>query len=501
MENVVVGIDIGTSSVKAIAVNRQGEVVKVGKKELKIFHDQPGYSEQDPNDWVAAAKSCLKQINDYCQREKYVIKGISFTGQMHSLVLLGKNFEPLRKAILWNDTRSSKQCEQIREELGKYVLSNPVLEGFTLTKLLWVKENEPAIWDKAHVFMLPKDFVRYRLTGKVHMEYSDASSTLLLNPKTNDWSRKTGDIFGMKDLYPALVASTDRVGTLSDSIAEELGLSNKIEVFAGGGDNACGAVGAGVMNEDATLCSIGTSGVVLSCEAQEDKTMYHNIHMFKHAKKQMSYAMGVTLAAGDSLSWLQRTIFPDLSFPEIVDLASRSEPGSNGLLFAPYLSGERTPHGDASIRGSFIGLSGMHTQADIARAVLEGITYSLYDSISYLRQTGKSITEIISIGGGAQSQFWLQLQADIFNSTIKSLRNAEGPSMGAAMIAAYGLGWFNSLDECVQQFIEYGETYRPDEERHERYQQFYDVYRDIYQRTKGMTTRLLELARHSKIQS
>ena len=184
-----------------------------------------------------------------------------------------------------------------------------------------------------------------------------------------------------------------------------------------------------------------------------------------------------------------------MDFSEIVDLAAQSQPGSNGLLFAPYLSGERTPHGDANIRGSFIGLSGMHTEADMARAVLEGITFSLYDSIAYLRETGKNISEIVAIGGGAQSEFWLQLQADIFNADIKSLRNAEGPSMGAAMIAAYGLGWFESLEDCIEQFIEYGAVYHPDAEHHQRYQQFYDLYQQVYPQTKDITKGLLELTR------
>ena len=495
MKEVVLGIDIGTSSVKAIAVDKQGAVVAVAKEDLNIYHDYPGYSEQDPDEWFEAATSCVKQLRQDEAMAHYVIKGLSFSGQMHGLVLLNKDLKPLRRAILWNDTRSSEQCKQIINQLGNYVLGNPVLEGFTLTKLLWVKAHEPENWEQAHVFMLPKDYVRFKFTNQINMEYSDGSSTLLLDPVTNAWSKETGERFGMKDIYPELVPSTAKVGHITTSLAQELGLEDDVAVFAGGGDNACGAVGAGVMNANETLCSIGTSGVVLSCETEEDKTMYHNIHMFKHAKMHMSYAMGVTLAAGDSLSWLKRTVFPNLDFAEIVDLAAQSQPGSNGLLFAPYLSGERTPHGDANIRGSFIGLSGMHTEADIARAVLEGITFSLYDSIAYLRETGKNISEIVAIGGGAQSEFWLQLQADIFNADIKSLRNAEGPSMGAAMIAAYGLGWFESLEDCVEQFIEYGAVYHPDAERHQRYQQFYNLYQQVYPQTKDITKGLLELTR------
>ncbi|SUM02692.1 xylulose kinase [Staphylococcus devriesei] len=276
-------------------------------------------------------------------------------------------------------------------------------------------------------------------------------------------------------------------------LAQEIGLTDEVKVFAGGGDNACGAIGAGIINDNDTLCSIGTSGVVLNVESDSYTEYRNNIHFFDHSVPKTFYAMGVTLAAGYSLNWLKKTFFEDQSFDDIVKQASTSQVGANHLLFAPYLAGERTPHGDAFIRGSFIGISGSHTKADFARAVLEGITFSLYDSIQLIREAGKEITHITSIGGGAKSEFWLQMQADIFNATIRKLKHEEGPSMGAAMIAAYGLEWFNSFDDCVAQFIEIERTFEPNKEKHDKYEAYYNIYRQIYQQTHHLTEELLKI--------
>lgn len=494
LNEAVLGIDVGTSSVKVIAVNKEGEVLAKVSEDLDIIQLQSGYNEQQPDEWFEATKSCIRQILSNDSLNDIYIRALSLSGQMHSLVALDSDNKPIRNAILWNDTRSTRQCATIEQHFGNYVLSNPVLEGFTLTKLLWIKDNEPNNWNKIATFLLPKDYVRYRLTGKINMEYSDASSTLLLDPKQKNWSKTIGSKFGIGDIYPTLVSSGDFIGYVESSLAKSLGLKEDVAVFAGGGDNACGALGAGVIKSNDTLCSIGTSGTLLTCEADEGKMYHHNLHYFNHVVENKSYVMGVTLAAGDSLNWLKNHVFPDLTFNQILSLASESTIGSEGLLFAPYLSGERTPHGDSQIRGSFIGLSTLHTNADIARSVIEGITYSLYETLVHLSEKGKDITHITSIGGGAKNDFWLQLQADIFNTKVSKLKYEEGPCMGAAMLAIIGLNWYESVEKIVDQFIIYDRTFHPNKAHHERYVKYFEVYQEVYRQTRPITARLLEVS-------
>ncbi|MBF7020157.1 xylulokinase [Staphylococcus sp. 18_1_E_LY] len=499
MERLVLGIDVGTSSIKSLAVNDRGKIIASASSPLTIQHAYPGYSEQNPDEWVSVTIETMNNvINNLKQNHSdFEINGISFSGQMHGLIVLDNEYKVIRPAILWNDTRSTAQCEMIKSRLGEIVLGNPVLEGFTLTKLMWLKQHEPAHWSKTKVFLLPKDYVRFKLTGAINMELSDASSTLLLDPSTNEWSEDVGRQFGITNIYPPLVTSDTQVGFLKQSIAEKLGISNKVAVFAGGGDNACGAIGAGVIEPNQSLCSIGTSGVILSCESKQDAEYGNNIHMFKHAVNNLSYAMGVTLSAGYSLNWFKNQCAQNDSFDELMSYAEQSKIGAQGLIFAPYLAGERTPHGDANIRGSFIGLSGMHSLGDMARAVVEGVTYSLYESIAYLRTQGKQINEVVAIGGGAKSEFWLQLQADIFNAKVYKLKHEEGPSMGAAMIAATGLKWYEDIGACVEQFIHKEQVFEPNKERHVAYQSYFEVYKAVYNQTQPLTKKLVELTKQS----
>ena len=493
VKEVVLGIDLGTSAIKIIAVDQLGNVIESVSETLKLYQEHPGYSEQDPNEWFEATKKGIKELIQSTEMSDKIVKGISFSGQMHGLVIVDDNGIPLRKAILWNDTRNSIQCRQIEDIYGERLNYNPILEGFTLPKMLWVQQHEPEIWNRVDVFMLPKDYLRYCLTQTIHMEYSDACSTLLFNPENYEWTKDVGDTFNIGDIYPPLVKSHSYVGNVTSSLAKELGLSSDVAVYAGGGDNACGAIGAGVIHDKSALCSIGTSGVVLNVEYQRVTSYDSNLHLFNHSVPDTYYAMGVTLAAGYSLNWLKQTFFENESFEEILNLAASSKIGANGLLFTPYLAGERTPHGDAQIRGSFIGISGQHTKADFARAVIEGITYSLYDSIKIMRRAGHEMNSITSIGGGAKSRFWLQLQADIFNLQIKRLKHEEGPSMGAAILAAYGLGWFKTIESCVEAFIKVDEVFEPNNENHALYEQYYSVYEAIYKQTKQLTADLLTI--------
>ena len=491
MDEIVLGVDLGTSSVKVIAVNRQGNVLDVTNSSLSLIQEHNGYSEQDPEEWFQSTKDAISSLLASSKMKDTVVKGMSFSGQMHGLVMIDQQSNVLRNAILWNDTRNSEQCKQIINKLGNRVNGNPVLEGFTLPKMLWVQQHEPDIWEQVDRFMLPKDYLRYRLTGQIHMEYSDAAGTLLLDPKTNQWNKDIGDKFEIGDIYPPLINSHESVGYLLPSIASELGLNEDVAVFAGGADNACGALGAGIIHDRETLCSIGTSGVILNVEHQSVTEYGNNLHFFNHAIPNTYYAMGVTLAAGHSLNWLKDTFFENESFDNLIKLASQSRIGANGLLFTPYIAGERTPHGDALIRGSFIGISDQHQHSDFVRATIEGITYSLYESIQLIRQEGKDINAVVSIGGGSKSDFWLQLQADVFNTSVKKLKHEEGPSMGAAILAAYGLGWYNSIEECVEQFIQTDTTFEPNIDRHHQYQYYFNIYKDIYKQTKDITAKLI----------
>jgi len=488
------GVDLGTSAVKILLVNKEGHVVHEVSKSYPLIHEKSGYSEQEPEEWVQKTLEGFTEIMEVFQGEKEDIEGISFSGQMHGLVLLNKENQVLRNAILWNDTRTTEQCRLIVDKAGEKLLSitkNPALEGFTLPKLLWVKQYEEDIFEKAAIFMLPKDYLRYRLTGCIHTEYSDAAGTLLLDISNKEWSTEFCQLFGIDtSLCPPLVESHALVGTVTASIAERTGLSPACKVFAGGADNACGAIGAGILSSGKTLCSIGTSGVVLSYEEKADKDFQGKVHYFNHGEENAYYTMGVTLAAGHSLSWFKDTFAEKKDFDELLAEVDYVPIGSNGLLFTPYLSGERTPYADSVIRGSFIGLDAAHKRSDFVRAVLEGITFSLNESIEIFRDNGKDINTIISIGGGAKNEAWLQMQADIFQAKVLKLSSEQGPGMGAAMLAAVGAGWFSSLQECASHFVKPVKEYEPITENAQKYEALFRIYKKVYSQTKTLSDEL-----------
>lgn len=490
----VIGIDLGTSAVKVLLVNREGTIQGEVSKEIHLIQESSGYSEQDPEEWVDQTIHALTELVAQSGIDPNQVEGISFSGQMHGLVLLNHEHEVIRNAILWNDTRTTEQCRHIENVLGEKLLQitkNPALEGFTLPKLLWVKEHEAERFREVAHFMLPKDYLRFRLTGAIHCEYSDAAGTLLLDVTAKRWSAEICNAFGIDFGWcPPLVDSHARVGTLLPEIAVKTGLSQTTKVFAGGADNACGAIGAGILSPGKTLCSIGTSGVILAYEADKNRDFQGKVHFFNHGKAGSYYTMGVTLAAGHSLSWFKHTFADDESFDQLLRGLDSTPIGANGLLFTPYISGERTPHADASIRGSFIGMDSSHTRDDFVKAVLEGITFSLNESIEIFRDAGKAIDTVVSIGGGAKNALWLQMQADIFNAKIVQLQNEQGPGLGAAMLAAYGCRWFDSLEDCAAQFIHYANEIKPRRENVVRYRQLFLLYQSVYEQTKTLTEAL-----------
>ena len=490
----VIGVDLGTSAVKTVLVDKQGNIAYETSESYPLSQPKAGYSEQSPEDWVKGTLTSLRRLVEISGVSPDEIEGLSFSGQMHGLVLLDEDNHVIRPAILWNDTRTSKQCRRIEDTLGDELLQiarNRALEGFTLPKILWVQENEPEHMEATRVFLLPKDYVRYQLTGDLAMDYSDAAGTLLLDVTGKKWSEKIASAFHLPmSLCPRLIESFEDVGGLLPEIAEQTGLSVNTRVYGGGADNACGAIGAGILSEGQTMCSIGTSGVVLSYEERKDLDFAGKVHFFNHSEQDAFYIMVVTLAAGYSLEWFRGAFGKDLSFDQLLHGVNNVEAGAEGLLFTPYIVGERTPHPDADIRGSFIGIDAAHKLPHFARAVLEGITFSLRESIDILRESGKTITSVVSIGGGAKNETWLQMQADIFNAEIVRLENEQGPAMGAAMLAAYGSGWFPSLQDCAAAFLRPAKSYQPDTKRAEKYDQLFAIYQDIYGQTAELNKRL-----------
>ncbi|KTD84417.1 xylulokinase [Paenibacillus etheri] len=490
----VIGVDLGTSAVKTVLVDPQGKVAFEHSESYPLSRPQPNWSEQNPEDWVKGTLVSLRRLIEVSGIAPSQVDGLSFSGQMHGLVLVDKEGQVLRPAILWNDTRTTAQCRRIEKTLGAKLIEvarNRALEGFTLPKILWVQENEPEVLSQAYQFLLPKDYVRLRLTGDYAMDYSDAAGTLLLDVGSKTWSAEIAEAFELPlSLCPRLVESFEQTGTLLPDIAEASGLLSSTKVFAGGADNACGALGAGVLGEGRTMCSIGTSGVVLSYESNKDLNLEGKVHFFNHGEKDAYYIMGVTLAAGHSLTWFKETFAADKSFDEFLSGVSSIPAGSGGLLFTPYIVGERTPHPDANIRGSFIGMDSGHTLTHFTRSVLEGITFSLRESIEIVRDSGKEITEIIAIGGGAKNEAWLQMQADIFNASIVRLESEQGPAMGAAMLAAYGSGWFTSLSACAEAFIRPADVYKPDPKQAAIYDGLFNLYQEVYGQTRELNNKL-----------
>lgn len=486
----VIGVDLGTSAVKALLVDREGRVCGESSEPYPLIQDRPGYNEQDPELWVSGTVAALRVLVRNAGIDPERVEGISFSGQMHGLVLLDAERTVIRRAILWNDTRTTEQCREIETVLGERLLAvarNRALEGFALPKLLWVKRHEPALFERADVFLLPKDYLRYRLTGHLASEYSDAAGTLLLDVAGKRWSGEIADAFGLPaSLFPPLVSSDAKVGTLLPEIAAETGLPASVGVFAGGADNACGAIGAGILSEGETMCSIGTSGVVLSSVGAAAPDYGGRLHVFNHGAPDSYYAMGVTLAAGYSLQWFKETFAPERSFEQLLDGMGETAPGAGGLLFTPYLAGERTPYADASIRASFIGMDSTHRLPHFARAVVEGITFSLKMSLDLLREAGHPIRSLVSIGGGAKNESWLQMQADIFQADVHKLDSEQGPALGAAMLAATGCGWFASLEQCASAFVKRSRTYRPRAEQADVYARLFPLYARIYGDTREL---------------
>lgn len=493
----VLGLDLGTSSLKGVIFDKNGNIVGQETEEYSLIHEKIGYSEQLPQDWIKAFEALMnkftEKINDFASG----LEAVSISGQMHGLVMLDNYNRILRPAILWNDTRTTKECMEIKQKVEKELLiitKNQVLEGFTLPKILWVQKNEKDLWNKVSHIMLPKDYLIWYLTGEFATEKTDAAGTLLLDLEKGEWSDYLLEEFQIdKKILPKIYDSIDVVGVFREQLQEKWNLKNKVKVVAGGADNACAALGAGLINENFGMVSIGTSGVFLTFEKKVHDRYLGKLHLFNHTFPKSFYSMGVTLSAGHSLHWFRDVFARGTDFVELLKGIENIEPGCKGLLFAPYIMGERTPYADSNIRGSFVGIDTTHTLEHFTRAVLEGVTFSLNDIKTLMEnEVGKKFKKIVSVGGGAKSSEWLQIQADIFSCKVVTLKTDQGPAKGAAMLAMVAIGWYDNMPSCVDKLVEYDKEFYPKESNVKLYQSVYHRYKKLYHSTKEICSQTVK---------
>jgi len=496
----LLGLDIGTSAVKALLLRTDGEVSGSFTTEYPFFSPRPGWSEQNPEDMWQATVAAVKGVMAKYDVNGDEILGIGLSGQMHSSVFLDEAREVIRPAILWNDVRTSAECRLIEEKVDRTVLleevCNPVLEGFTLPKLLWLRNNEPENFAKVRHLVLPKDYVRYRLTGQLHMEVSDAAGMLMMNVRKQVWSEPVLSALDLSsDILPPIVQSGEVTGTITSDVAHLTGLKAGTPVVGGGADNACGAVGSGVVKPGRGMVSLGTSGVLLAHLAEPKLITHGTVHMFNSCLPGQFYMMGVMLSAGLSLNWFRRQIGRESeSYDALTQRAATAPPGSKGLVFLPYLTGERTPHGDANARGSFVGLSATHGEAELTRAVLEGVAFGLCDSVELLRSAGWEGTAIRALGGGAKSPLWKEIIASATGLALEEINVDEGPALGAAILAGVGAGVYTSIAEASDSIISVERVVEPNPTWRDTYVELYTIYRGLYPALKESFDRLATMA-------
>jgi xylulokinase len=496
----LLGIDIGTSAVKALLLRTSGNVAGSFTTEYPLFSPRPGWSEQNPEDMWEATITAIKGVMSKCNVSGETVLGIGLSGQMHSSVFLDVEHEVIRPAILWNDVRTSAECRYIEETVDRKVLleevCNPVLEGFTLPKLLWLRNHEPENFAKVRHLVLPKDYVRYRLTGNLHMEVSDAAGMLMMNVRNQIWSEPIlGALDLSSDILPPIVESGEIAGTISAEVANLTGLKEGTPVVGGGADNACGAVGSGVVTPGRGMMSLGTSGVLLAHLAEPRLITHGTVHMFNSCIPGQFYMMGVMLSAGLSLNWFRKQLgLESEPYDALTKKAADAPPGSRGLVFLPYLTGERTPHGDANARGSFVGLSATHGEGELTRAVLEGVAFGLCDSVELLRSAGWEGTAIRALGGGAKSPLWKEIIASATGLALEEINVDEGPALGAAILAGVGAGVYASVLEASDLIISVERVVEPNSAWRETYVELYEVYKGLYPALRESFDRLAAFA-------
>jgi len=481
----VLGLDVGTSSVKAILVSADGAVRAAATAPLSLATPEPGWAEQDPEAWWAASRSAIRDV--LAQRADARVAAVGISGQMHSSVFLDRSGAVIRPALLWCDGRTTAECREIVRRAGGEAqlrdwVCNPALEGFTLPKVLWLRNHEPGAFARLATVLLAKDFVRLRLTGTIATEPSDASGTLMFDPAHVRWSREMLEAVGLApSLLPDVGGSSEVLGPVTPAAAALTGLAAGTPVVGGGADNACGAAGVGAITPGEAVSSWGTSGTVLAPTTKPRVDPKLRAHTFCHVAPGVWYVMGVVLSAGGAFAWYRDQCGRDL--PEerrddfLVAEASSVPPGAEGVTFLPYLQGERTPHRDAALRAAVVGLSLAHSRAHMTRAVLEGVCFALRDSLEILRELDLAPTYLLLTGGGAKSEFIRQLQADVFGLPVTTVNREEGGAYGAALLAAVGAGTFPDLKTAVQQTLTREPLSAPNPQIHRTYEEIYERFR------------------------
>ncbi len=480
-----IGIDSSTTATKALLMNDQGKVVNVASSSYAYETPRPLWSEQDPNLWWHATIKSIQQVLTISDVDKEEIKGIGLTGQMHGLVLLDANGRILRPAILWNDQRTSAECDLMRKTKGKdnliRITGNDALTGFTAPKILWVKKHEPYLFSRIAHVLLPKDFVRWKLTQAFAMDKAGGSGTQLFDIQKRDWSTDLIDQFGLNGhWFPQTFEGTAVTGQLTQHAADLTGLKKGTPVYAGGGDQAANGVGTGAVKEGIISLSLGTSGVIFASTDSPQIEENGRLHTFCHAVPGKWHTMGVMLSAAGSLRWYRDTFSPQDSFEQITKESESIKAGSDGLLFMPYLTGERTPHPDPLARASFIGATVQHTKAHFGRAILEGVAFGFRDILNLMKEAGmENVTQIRVSGGGAKSDCWRQIIADVLKTEVVSINTNEGAAFGTALLAAVGNGHFKSVDQASEQLIQITETVQPSSNQ-SAYDDYYQIYKELY---------------------
>jgi xylulokinase len=486
------GIDVGTGGTRALIVDGAGKLLGAASSEHAPFRaEHPGWAEQDPEDWWRAAQDAIRGALAATPEPREPIAAIALTGQMHGAVMLDEAGAVLRPALIWCDTRTQPECDWLTEKIGYERLieltCNPALPNFTLTKLLWVKTHQPEIFAKIRHVMCPKDYVRYRLTGEFAIDVQEASGTLLLDVTHRRWSREVAEAAGIDMSWlPKLYESPEICARINEKAAGLTGLKAGTPVAAGAGDQGAGAVGMGILQPGSVSATIGTSGVVFAATAAPTKDPKGRLHTFCHAVPGVWHVMGVTQSAGLSLNWLRGAFFAGQSYDALSDGAEKVPLGCEGLEWAPYLLGERTPHLDPEVRAAFAGIGVQHTGAHFVRAVQEGVAYSLQDTFTLFRELGIPVTGIRLGGGGARGALWRKIQAGIYGHSVEILVAEEGGAFGCALMAGVGAGHWKNLDEACAQAIEVAQWIDPDAKDVAAYKAGYARWRKLYPALRGL---------------
>ncbi len=492
----LMGIDLGTSGLKTVVYDKCGSKIASASAEYPLIQPQNGWAEQEPQEWWEATKKCLKSISEKDSTVLHNVVSIGISGQMHGLVMLDENNEVLRHAILWCDQRTAEECKEITEHVGAErlveITANPALTGFTASKIMWVKKHQPELYAKCRHILLPKDYLRFKLTGEYATEVSDASGMQLLDVPNRCWSKEVLEKLDIDiNLLAKVYESPEITGSITPAVASEVGLKAGTIVVGGAGDNAAAAIGTGVVCEGTSFTTIGTSGVVYLHTDRPKIDPKGRVHTFCAAVPNSWHIMGVTQAAGLSLQWFRNEFCQDLVatatkndiniYAHMDALANEIPIGADKLLYLPYLMGERTPHLDANCRGVFFGLSAMHTKAHCIRAIMEGVAYSLNDCCNIIKEMGCNISSMTATGGGGTSELWRSMLGDIFNLQINTMQSEEGPALGVAILASVGAGIYSTVQEACKNMVKYGNNYyAPNADNVKNYRQIYDLYQQIY---------------------